>query len=159
MVVRTPVSGGTLALATRFFVACAHPQATPPAPLPAAPVRRAPPDQVPVIPSDHHVVAFVDAVDEAAQRQGTPRITNRIAAVFGGSLGGNLGLRLGRRRPRPPWLRNVVTWSPASVWKAKVKHDPGREGTRVTRDNYTREPVDVPQSRVDHFHRGGADQP
>lgn len=236
VVVRTPVSGGTLALATRFFVACADPPVTPPAPVPAAPVRRAPPDQVPVIPSDHHVllflhghgsgaeealeiipallaeglargrkyavlsfdlpnngysetfdhsavapasattfpflptdstplatpvldfledfvVAFVDAVDDAAQRQGTPRITHRIAAVLGGSLGGNLGLRLGRRRPRPPWLRNVVAWSPASVWKAKVKHDPGREGTRVTRDNFTREPVDVPQSRVDYFYR------
>jgi pimeloyl-ACP methyl ester carboxylesterase len=78
------------------------------------------------------VVAFVDALEDAAVRNGTPRIKHRIAAVIGGSLGGNLGLRLGRRKPMPPWLRAIVSWSPASVWKAKVRDDPGREGSRDT---------------------------
>jgi pimeloyl-ACP methyl ester carboxylesterase len=97
------------------------------------------------------VVAFVDAVEGAAVQQGTPRIKHRIAAIIGGSLGGNLGLRLGRRAPMPDWIRTIVAWSPASVWKAKVKHDPAREGSRVARDRFTREPVDEPASRSNYF--------
>ncbi|HEX3127576.1 MAG TPA: alpha/beta fold hydrolase [Thermoanaerobaculia bacterium] len=63
------------------------------------------------------VVAFVDAVENVAIVNGTPRIKERITAVIGGSLGGNLGVRLGRRNPTPPWLKTIVAWSPASVWQ------------------------------------------
>ena len=98
------------------------------------------------------VVAFLDAVEDATARHGTPRIEHRIAAVIGGSLGGNLGLRLGRRKAMPSWLRNVVAWSPASVWKAKVKHNPAREGSRVARDRYLHEATELDSSRRDYFH-------
>ena len=81
---------------------------------------------------ENFVAAFVDAIEDQSINNGSPRIKHRIEAVIGGSLGGNLGLRLGRRAPRPSWLRNIVAWSPASVWKAKVKHDPGREASRDT---------------------------
>jgi pimeloyl-ACP methyl ester carboxylesterase len=58
------------------------------------------------------VVAFVDGL-EARQ----PGIKGQIVGVIGGSLGGNMTLRLGRRDPAAyPWLRNVVSWSPASTW-------------------------------------------
>jgi pimeloyl-ACP methyl ester carboxylesterase len=96
------------------------------------------------------VVAFVDAVEDATIRQGTPGIKHRIAAVIGGSLGGNLGLRLGRRRPMPPWLDHaIVSWSPASVWKAMVKHDPRREGPRFALFEFQK--PEVEQSRFDFF--------
>lgn len=233
--VRTPTPGGALSLTTRFLVACAEPPLVGDPQVPANPIRRAPTDPIPFIPSDHRVLlflhghgsgaeealdliphlleqgrqrgekyaivsfdlpnngysevfdheliamadattfpflpsdntpiatpildfvedfvaAFVDAVEDAAVQHGTPRIKHRIAAVIGGSLGGNLGLRLGRRAPMPEWIRNIVAWSPASVWKAKVKHDPAREGSRVARDNFTKEPVDVPGSRANYFH-------
>ncbi len=232
--VTPPTPGGSLTLATRFLVACAEPPVVGGAQVPAAPIRHAPPDPIPFIPADHHVllflhghgsgaeeameviphlleqgrqrgrkyavisldlpnngysevfdheriamadattfpflptdntpiatpildfvedfvVAFVDAVEGAAIEHGTPRIKHRIAAAIGGSLGGNLGLRLGRRSPMPDWIRNIVAWSPASVWKAKVKHDPAREGSRVARDRFAREPVDVPESRSGYF--------
>jgi pimeloyl-ACP methyl ester carboxylesterase len=96
------------------------------------------------------VAAFVDAVEEQAIERGTPRIKHRIAAVIGGSLGGNLGLRLGRRSPMPAWLnRAIVSWSPASVWKAKVRDDPGREGSRHTWVAFQEPEVD--SSRRDYF--------
>ena len=233
--VRTPVpAGGSIDLATRFFVACAHPRASAGDPMPAPPVRRVPADPISYIPPDHHVllflhghgsgaeeatdiiphlleqgrqrgrkyavvcfdlpnngysetfdhqriaaasattfpflptdntplatpildfledfvVAFVDALENDAIQHGTPRIKHRIAGVFGGSLGGNLGLRLGRRSPMPAWMPSIVAWSPASVWKAKVKHDPGREGSRVSRDNFTKEQNELPNSRANYF--------
>ncbi|MFL5657879.1 MAG: alpha/beta fold hydrolase, partial [Ktedonobacteraceae bacterium] len=48
-------------------------------------------------------------------------IKNRVAAVIGGSLGGNLCLRLGERNDQP-WIKNIVAWSPASVWPS-FNHD------------------------------------
>jgi pimeloyl-ACP methyl ester carboxylesterase len=101
---------------------------------------------------ENFVVAFVDAVEDQAIRNGTPRIKHRIAAVMGGSLGGNLGLRLGRRNPMPEWLnRAVVSWSPASVWKAKVRDNPGREGSRHTWVAFQEPEID--SSRRDFFFR------
>lgn len=96
------------------------------------------------------VVAFVDAVEDVTILNGTPRIKDRIAAVFGGSLGGNLGLRLGRRKNMPPWLnRAIVAWSPASVWKAMVKYESTREGPRVSRDSSNEPETD--NSRQTYF--------
>jgi pimeloyl-ACP methyl ester carboxylesterase len=41
-------------------------------------------------------------------------LRDKVWAVVGGSLGGNLTFRLGRRNI--PWIRNVVSWSPGSIW-------------------------------------------
>ncbi len=97
------------------------------------------------------VVAFVDAIENVTILNGTPRIQHRISAVFGGSLGGNLGLRLGRRKNPPEWLTRaaIVAWSPASVWFAKVKHNPQREGPRYARDMYNE--VETASSRSRYF--------
>ena len=66
------------------------------------------------------IVAFVDGL-EARQ----PGIKNQIVGVIGGSLGGNMGLRLGRRDPATyPWLRNIVSWSPASCWESWLRANP-----------------------------------
>ena len=90
-------------------------------------------------------------MEDVAVLNGTPPIKHRIAAVIGGSLGGNLGLRLGRRRPLPAWLldRAIVAWSPASVWKAMVRHEPRREGTRYARDMFKEAETD--DSRKQYF--------
>lgn len=97
------------------------------------------------------IVAFVDAVDDAMVLNGMTPIKQRIVGVIGGSLGGNLGLRLGRRRNAPPWLARgaIVSWSPASIWKAKVKFSPEREGPRYSRDMYS-EP-EAGDSRARYF--------
>ncbi len=97
---------------------------------------------------ENFVVAFVDALENQAIRNGTPRIKHRIAAVIGGSLGGSLGLRLGRRRGTP-WLRNIVSWSPASVWMAKVRLDPGRDASRDTWERFQK--PEIESSRRDYF--------
>jgi pimeloyl-ACP methyl ester carboxylesterase len=66
---------------------------------------------------ENFIVAFVDGL-EARQ----PAIKNQIVGVIGGSLGGNMGLRLARRDPAThPWLRNVVSWSPASCWESWIR--------------------------------------
>ncbi len=58
------------------------------------------------------ILEFVAALNEQL-----PGLEDRIVAVVGGSLGGNMTLRLGRRDSVAyPWLRNVVSWSPASSW-------------------------------------------
>jgi len=44
---------------------------------------------------------------------------NMITAVVGGSLGGHMALRLAASQK--DWVRNVVAWSPASVWDHDVK--------------------------------------
>jgi hypothetical protein len=60
---------------------------------------------------EEFVVAFVEALHSKTA------IKDRIVGVVGGSLGGSLGLRLGRReRTKWPWVGNIVSWSPASVW-------------------------------------------
>lgn len=61
------------------------------------------------------VIDFVNALDARVA------IKNRVAAVIGGSLGGNLCLRLGERNDQP-WIKNIVAWSPASVWTT-FNHD------------------------------------
>ncbi|HAZ12204.1 MAG: hypothetical protein A2X86_03115 [Bdellovibrionales bacterium GWA2_49_15] len=59
--------------------------------------------------TENFVVNFVDTLDQKLN------FKKQIVAVMGGSLGGNLTFRLGRRTDLP-WLKNVVTWSPASIW-------------------------------------------
>jgi pimeloyl-ACP methyl ester carboxylesterase len=66
---------------------------------------------------ENYIVRFVDTVD----RQVGGDLKPRIRAIVGGSLGGNMSLRLGRRNflpgaQRADWIRNVVPWSPASIW-------------------------------------------
>ncbi|MEO7427257.1 MAG: hypothetical protein ABI036_18865, partial [Fibrobacteria bacterium] len=66
---------------------------------------------------ENFIVRFIDTVDKQTGGQLKPR----IRAVVGGSLGGSMALRLGRRGFLPgatsvPWIRNVVSWSPASIW-------------------------------------------
>ncbi len=61
------------------------------------------------------VISFVNALDQQVP------IKDRVAAVIGGSLGGNLCLRLGERNDQP-WIKNIVAWSPASVWTS-FNHD------------------------------------
>ena len=96
------------------------------------------------------VVAFVDAVDALTLLNGTTRIKERVIAVIGGSLGGNLGLRLGRRANMPAWLdRAIVAWSPASVWKAKVRLHADTRGSVVTQGRYLA--ADVEDTRQDYF--------
>jgi pimeloyl-ACP methyl ester carboxylesterase len=98
------------------------------------------------------VVAFVDALEDEMIRHGTPRIKHRIAAVMGGSLGGNVGLRLGRRNPMPEWVNHaIVSWSPASVWKAKVRDDPGLVASRDTFVEFQQ--PEVAESRRRYFFR------
>ncbi|HTL12052.1 MAG TPA: hypothetical protein VL588_06170 [Bdellovibrionota bacterium] len=66
--------------------------------------------RVPVLAFDEEfVVSFINTLNHQIP------IRDRIEAVIGGSLGGNLAFRLGRRKDLP-WLRHVVSWSPASVW-------------------------------------------
>jgi len=60
---------------------------------------------------ENFVVEFVNTLDAKLDNS----LKSKIAAVMGGSLGGNLTFRLGRRHDLP-WLKNVVTWSPASIW-------------------------------------------
>ena len=54
-------------------------------------------------------VSFVDTLDRQIP------LKRRLEAVIGGSFGGNMTFRLGRRTDLP-WLRRVVSWSPASIW-------------------------------------------
>jgi pimeloyl-ACP methyl ester carboxylesterase len=69
---------------------------------------------------ENFVVAFVDGLE---LRQ--PGIKQQIVGVIGGSLGGNMTLRLARRDPAVyPWLRNAVSWSPASSWPSWARADP-----------------------------------
>jgi pimeloyl-ACP methyl ester carboxylesterase len=62
---------------------------------------------------EEFIVQFVNKLD--GQLGG--RLKPRIKAVMGGSLGGNMSLRLGRRNDLP-WVRNIVAWSPASIWES-----------------------------------------
>ena len=66
------------------------------------------------------VLAFMESfvssfVIALSSRLGQPGLVEkRIAAVMGGSLGGNLTLRLARHSAR--WQRNMVAFSPGSIW-------------------------------------------
>lgn len=59
---------------------------------------------------ENFVLRFVDTLDRRIV------LKNKVWAVMGGSLGGNITLRLGRRNVA--WIRNVVSWSPASIWNS-----------------------------------------
>jgi pimeloyl-ACP methyl ester carboxylesterase len=61
---------------------------------------------------DYNEQFIVEFVNELDKKIG---LKDKIQAVIGGSLGGNMTFRLGRRHDLP-WLKNVVTWSPASIW-------------------------------------------
>ncbi|HTL11308.1 MAG TPA: hypothetical protein VL588_02390 [Bdellovibrionota bacterium] len=70
---------------------------------------------------ENFVVSFVDTLDPLLG------LKDRIQAVIGGSLGGNVTFRMGRRKDLP-WLKNLVTWSPASIWDGFADHgDPIKE--------------------------------
>lgn len=108
---------------------------------------------------DHFLIRFVDGLER--QQAG---IKARIAAVIGGSLGGNLVLRLAERRPKLPWLRRVVAWSPASIdysWsRAQIFPKLGEEffdlikheAVRLTRDESRK--VEKQDSRKSFFTGG-----
>ena len=73
--------------------------------------------------TDPNTYEGLDFIEEAlgslvrALEAQQPGISRRIVGVMGGSLGGNLGLRLASRDIRSvPWARNIIAWSPASVW-------------------------------------------
>jgi pimeloyl-ACP methyl ester carboxylesterase len=88
--------------------------------------------------SEDFIVAFVHALDNIAT------ITKRGIFIIGGSTGGALALRMGHLAES--WIKAIVAWSPASVWrtyandvlKGAVLHsgfarsdhgeDPGRRG-------------------------------
>lgn len=104
------------------------------------------------------VVAFVDGLEV---RQ--PGIKGQIVGVIGGSLGGNMALRLARRDPAVyPWLRNVVSWSPASSWpswaravatpptRGRFYHPIKNEGVRHARDKMMEQ--ETPDSLHTLFH-------
>jgi len=86
---------------------------------------------------EEFIVQFVNALSE--QWWTVRNLKDRIVAVIGGSLGGNMGLRLGRRGE--PWLKNIVAWSPASVWNSfahpwdAIK----QEALRIARDRMNEE--------------------
>jgi hypothetical protein len=94
---------------------------TPPVQLPIPGV---PPIQLPVIVPDfdahgRHDVPVLDFIEDfivefVEKLERTVPVKTKIRAVIGGSLGGNMALRLGRRGT--PWIKNVVSWSPASIW-------------------------------------------
>ena len=59
---------------------------------------------------EEYVVQFINELDKKNPVKG------KMVAVLGGSLGGNLTLRIGRRHDLP-WVRKIVSWSPASIWR------------------------------------------
>jgi len=113
---------------------------------------------------EEFIVQFVNALEGQLTLQ-LQHIQDRMVAVIGGSLGGNMGLRLGRRNE--PWLKNIIAWSPASVWNSlanatldpfkalilKIPHERINEDERVELrhdyfaqvfDGYEGEPAQAP---------------
>jgi pimeloyl-ACP methyl ester carboxylesterase len=64
---------------------------------------------------EQFVVSFVEAVDEEIVVSGGSVFSDHIVALVGGSLGGSMSLRFGRRTDLK-WLRQIIGWSPASIW-------------------------------------------
>jgi pimeloyl-ACP methyl ester carboxylesterase len=103
---------------------------------------------------EEFIANFVNELDHGLD------IKNRIAAVIGGSLGGNMGLRLGEHGTLYPWLKNIVSWSPASVWRALVNdavkgmapnHCRGQmkeEENTESRKDYFRDEFDKPTVQI-----------
>ena len=93
---------------------------------------------------EHFIVNFVSAL---SSRLGQPGLVEgRIAVVMGGSLGGNLALRLAQHQA--PWLRNVVAYSPGSVWNA-LTNVASAEGMQAAKDRPDEPETDA--SRGAHF--------
>src|SRR5581483_3648975 len=65
--------------------------------------------------SEDFIAAFVNALDKIVP------ITHRNIFIIGGSTGGGLALRMGSREYRghssETWLKGIVAWSAASVWR------------------------------------------
>jgi hypothetical protein len=59
---------------------------------------------------ENFIVSFVNTLDRSTQ------VAHREVVPIGGSLGGNMAFRLGRPRTDAPWIKNVVSWSPAAIW-------------------------------------------
>ncbi len=99
---------------------------------------------------EEFIVQFVNALEEQLTLQ-IQHIQDRIVAVIGGSLGGNMGLRLGRRSE--PWLKNIVAWSPASVWDtfATPWNLFKQESLRVSRDRMNEDEL-PPGRRNEYFY-------
>ncbi|MBL0219457.1 MAG: hypothetical protein IPQ07_37005 [Myxococcales bacterium] len=107
------------------------------------------------------VVTFVETLP------GQLDVPNSMRAVMGGSLGGNLTFRLGRR-PNTPWVRNVVTWSPASIWTslgegtAVYQHAGPRAAWEDANDRNASDPNDLFGKRLgrrQRFFDAGWDHP
>jgi pimeloyl-ACP methyl ester carboxylesterase len=96
------------------------------------------------------ILAFIEALEPSLA------IKERLAAVIGGSLGGNMSLRLAERTPAPPFLKDVVAWSPASVWNSYdegVTHfDPAKARARAIATDRMKE-AESTDSRHEYFHR------
>ncbi len=97
---------------------------------------------------EEFIVRFVATLD------GQLRIERDILAVMGGSLGGNMSFRLGRR-PSTPWVRNVIVWSPASIWTSLaagadlIKHQGPRGGWESSNDRDANDLDDRTAARSD----------
>jgi hypothetical protein len=97
------------------------------------------------------ILAFIAALEPSLA------IKERLAAVIGGSLGGNMSLRLAERTQVPTFPKNVVAWSPASVWNSYaeahdfVDHFAKGEAQRIARDRMNE--AEYTDSRQSYFHR------
>jgi pimeloyl-ACP methyl ester carboxylesterase len=86
------------------------------------------------------VISFVNTLDQQLT------IKNRIAGIIGGSLGGNLSLRLAERTDQP-WIKNIVAWSPGSVWSS-FNHDLVKGGALTSTQGWMNEPEAVNPGEV-----------
>lgn len=79
-------------------------------------------------------------------------VLDRVAAIIGGSLGGNTTLRLGERADAGsrPYLRRLVSWSPASVWESTYAGDPARRQSHRRTNDRMRAP-ETHERRAEYF--------
>ncbi len=96
---------------------------------------------------ENFVVKFVDTLPSSLN------VKAQMVAVMGGSLGGNLTFRLGRRA-NTPWIRNVVVWSPASIWTSlgegndQLQHAGPLRTWRKADDRNASDPDDLGAARL-----------
>jgi pimeloyl-ACP methyl ester carboxylesterase len=105
---------------------------------------------------EQFIVEFVNTLDRKLP------VKANIQAVIGGSLGGNMTFRLGRRHDLP-WLKNIVTWSPASIWNsladgADIFKQLGVATAWNRAGGDTKNLVELPNKRKEYFQEafGGA---
>jgi pimeloyl-ACP methyl ester carboxylesterase len=96
---------------------------------------------------ENFIVRFVDAAD----RQAGGALKPKIRTIIGGSLGGNMSLRLGRRNYLPgakneSWIRTVIPWSPAAVWKPQTN----RPGVMAGCDNGWNAKYDIARTGLNY---------